>query len=615
MPELAGVFTDHAVLQREMVVPIWGQATPGDAVTVKFNEQSKSTVADSSGNWRVELDPMPASAKGQTLEVSSPEGNDTIQHVVIGEVWLCAGQSNMARRLRSDARDYPRFREYAKDSDYPEIRFFSCPVAASNVPQPDLDPLVQADAGWISLNPETAKKAMSIPFFFAKRIHQELEVPVGLVQIAVSGTPLTAWMAKESLEKTAAATPGLEGYTELFAKAEKLLAREKLSYSDWEGFERAEEQWRQNPEGKWPGANVRIPDFPSVLYNTRVHPLAPLAFRGVLWHQGEGGPEKQYRKRLLAMISQWRQLFGHDFYFIWGSLTRLASFSPPLTPTLRSKRGNMHEQFLLAAQDAEPEGRSLLINFVDLGNAHVHWARKAEAGKRMAQAALTNIYDKSQGDFTGPELTEASFEGENVVIYFRHAEGGLVYQPSLDGISGFILEGQAPDSVLRWANVAVDGQSVSLSHPDITAPANAYYGWANNGHETLFNQAGLPAYPFRARPQSGRPPVATEAPPLVELVDAPKSVTLDINHVRRNGYIFSVQQKKGKGQEVAVRARLPREWSDVTVKVGGNPVEARVLQGDGDDHRLVEFAINTKGTRVEILRQDSPPDFSNIDRF
>ncbi len=608
---LATIFQDRMVLQREKPLPIWGWAEPKQSVTVNFAGQKKSAQADENGRWQVDLDALEASSKGQSLNVEAGTESKSLNDVLVGEVWICAGQSNMARPLRNDSFDYPFFKDYSEDAEYPGIRIFDVPTYSSATPLDDFDPQIQGSASWQILSKATSMQTMSIAFFFAKDLHKTLGVPVGLVQVAVSGTPLTAWMAKETFDATAAEVPGLPNYSKAFEEADQKLAKAKLSYKDWAGLETELAAWRKDPKGRWPGSNSIIPDFPAVLYNALIHPLAPMAFRGVLWHQGESGPGSKHKELFVANVAQWQKLFGQDFYFIWGSLTRKTATAPPLLPSMEIAR-MVNEEFLLASQDFGPEGRGVLVNFLDLGNSTTHWAMKEEAGQRMAGAALARIFGKPETVFTGPELVEASIDGDKVRAKFRHIGGGLVYEPSVNGISGFVMEGKSGEMV--WANVAIDGDTVVFSHPDIKTPANVSYGWHNNPHETLFNKEGFPAFSFRAVPRT-LVKKGTPSTPLVEIVSPAPNVELNVSHVRREGYLFNVVQLKSSGGTATVRAYVPSDWKEATVTSKGSPVETGPIQTDAGGDRFYEMTTEINGPDIQVSNAAKVPDFSKIHRF
>lgn len=607
---LAHIFQNHMVLQREKPVPVWGWSDPGSKVTVRFAGQEKTGTADDKGYWKVILDPLTGSAEPRKLIVSIGNQQSAIDDVLVGEVWLCAGQSNMARPLRNDSMEYPVFKEYPEDADYPQIRFINYSTHAAETPLADFDPAVHRDTRWQILSKATALDVMSIPFFFSKELSKQLDVPVGLVQVAVSGTPQTAWMAKETLDAVAGKFKESSDYETFFKAADDKLAKGKDPFKSWAEFLKVEAAWKASPSGRWPG--YAVSDHPAVLYNALIHPAAPMALQGVLWHQGEGGPFAKHSERMLAQIAQWRELFGQDFWFIWGSLSRNTAVPPPVQPAAISHRSNMDEEFLLASQTFGPEGRALLVNFFDLGNNATHWGMKQAAGLRMAGAALSNIF-KQPAVYTGPEMTKAEIDGSTVRIQFKHTGGGLIYEPSIDGISGFILdeEGKEP----RWAEVAIKGDTVILSHPDIRKPTNAYYGWHSNPHETLFNREGYPAYRFRAVPRkSGGAKTPADEMPLVAITRPSGKATLNVSHVRRHGYLFNVTETRGSGA-VTVRTLIPREWKEAVITCNGKSVKTGPVQTAASGARFYEFTVDINGPDIAVSDAENPPDFSAVNRF
>lgn len=601
------------VLQREMPVPVWGWAAPGAEVKVGFAGQEKTARADGTGYWKTTFDPLTTSAEGRTLTISSGGDTRTLQDILVGEVWVCAGQSNMARTLKHDAFEYPRFKDYCRDAEFPAVRFINYPTHAADTPLAEFDSVVHQSARWRALNADSAPEVMSLAFFFARDLNKKLGVPMGLIQVAVAGTPHTSWLARETLNAVAEKYEGSPSYEEVFAKAQEKLAKGKDAFKDWESFKAVEAAWKAHPTGRWPGTTLSIPDYPSVLFNALIHPLAPLAFRGVLWHQGEGGPAANYRERLQAQVRDWRHLFGHDFYFLWGSMTRNTGTPPPLAAEAQSFRGAVDEEFLLASQDFGSDHKTALVGFFDLGNAVTHWARKEEGGLRLAGAALATVYGKPETVFTGPELVEVKIDGPVVRATFRHTGGGLVYEPSVEGVSGFLIEEKGSAKELQWADVKIEGDTVVLSHPEVKKPTNAYYAWHANPHETLFNKEGYPAYPFRVVPRSYAAK-GVAGPKLVEILTPPDKATLNVSHVRRHGYVFNAVQFKGSGT-VTVRAGLPTEWKNATVTSAGRPVETGDLKTDADGRRYYEFSVLLNGPDITVADGTMPPDFAGVDRY
>jgi sialate O-acetylesterase len=603
---LAHVFQENMVLQRDMKTPVWGWADPKATVTVAFAGQSKQVTANDKGYWIAELEPLKTSAQGQVLSVSSGGSKIDCKNVLVGEVWVLSGQSNMARPLRNESLDYPWYKDYYNDAEYPQIRFITYGMGASSTPLEEIEVPARKTQKWQAMTKATSQHVMSIGFFFSKRISRELNTPIGLVQVAVSGTPQSAWIAKETLESF----PGENGkpnyYQSLLGSAEaKLATAAKGTVKSFDAFEAALATWRKDPaatERSWPGDAV-ITDYPSVLYNARVHPLAPLAFRGMLWHQGEAGPGGAYGKRMLASIKQHRQLFKHDFHFIFGTLTRKTMLPPPMEPMV-TNFGQINHSMIEGDQLFGETGT--LVNFFDLGNPWTHWANKEEAGRRMALAALDRVYGKKQV-FTGPQLIESKVAGATVTCKFRHVGGGIKHQPSIDNISGVVIVDKKGNHF--WADVKVAGNdTLVFSHPKVTDAAAVFYGCHTNPHETIFNAEGFAAFQFTA---GNAPPVkGKDESPLISVVSSDKpKVDLHIYHVRQDGYVLTaLESKTPPAGNVKIKAYVPSTWKDVAVEVGdktvdsGNPVTEK-----GKKYIQVDVPINGPRVVISNAAHDSQP--------
>jgi sialate O-acetylesterase len=314
-----------------------------------------------------------------------------------------------------------------------------------------------------------------------------LDVPFGIILIAVPGTNQAAWMSKETLEKF----PGANGknyYQEFLAGSEAKVAKGNgpKTIAEYQGAdERTQSRYL-----------LPFADFPAALYNTRLYPLAPLAIRGVMWHQGEAGPGGPYGERLVAMVKQWRELFGQDFYFIWGTLGRNTSEAPPLSP-MRSgfyrSYNNVGIRKALELFGSSPDAKATLVEFYDNGNNVTHWLEKAESGRRMGLAALTEVYGQKH-IYTGPRAAKTKIDGAKATTWFANVGDGLVYEPSIQGINGGGISGvylRGKDGTVRWGNVKVVGKdAIEVSHPDIKDVETLAYGDNPNPHVTLIKTAG-----------------------------------------------------------------------------------------------------------------------------
>ncbi|WP_309398545.1 hypothetical protein [Cerasicoccus maritimus] len=613
---VAEIFSSKMVLQREKDVPVWGWTDPGASVSVSFDGQTVTTKANANGKWMAKLAPMDADATGQTMSVETTNGDKVeFTDVLVGEVWLAAGQSNMvAGGPDKPTGVYPFYQ--SPDTATAPMRFRTFGFGTNQEPVEDFPSVYRDDAKqeWSDLQFE---KESAIPQYFTRVVRDGIDVPVGMIRVAFPGTNQTAWMSKETLESFDG--KGGNYYLEYKAGKDKGLAEKPKETSDgetistYEEFTEYQKKWIADPKGKgrYPGGKLREMDFvnwPTTLYNTRIHPLAPFAMRGVIWHQGEGGPRGNYDERLIAMFKQWRELFGQDFYFIWGTLSRDSRQSPPVEPT-RTKFYRSFTNLSLRNAKQLADDKMEYVEFYDLGHWNTHWIEKAESGRRMGLAALDLVYNQDHL-YTGPRMSEIKAEGGSVLVKFTDVGERLIYEPNIEGTSGVVLIGT--DKTAVWANVEViNKDTIKISHPDIAEAAVVSYGAATNPVETLFNSAGLPASPFSETFKDlGR---YTDPKPVIALVKKleKSKANLGVGHVRRDGYSFDLTDRKPG--EVPVQAYVSSEWPDVAVQTQGEPVPFETTEIDG--HKYVTFTAKTDGKPYAVTTKASAAKFVPIHRY
>lgn len=555
--KLNHVFQDHMVLQAGIPVPIWGQAPANTEVSVSFSDQSLLTRAGEDGFWRVNLKPLDVSLESKTLTVATGKQTLVIHDVLVGEVWLCAGQSNMAWLLGRLLSFYTPLLEQLKETDLPLIRFIAYTGHSSSEPLQDMDPKVYGKTHWQLVNDDTVRSSMGLPFFFANKLYQELKIPIGLVQIAVGATSQTAWSPREVIAEVAAATDSKLTYDYLYKQAQE----------------------RKRP---------RL--YPGVVYNAQLHPLAPLAFRGMIWHQGEGGPSQEHAERMAAMVNYWRKLFENDFYFIWGGLSRDTKLPPPYKPHVKlGYRAEKNIAFLRAQKMFGYDSRAIFCDFYDLGNFQTHFGAKDKAGERLALAALTHVYDRPH-NFTGPQIIETRTKPGEITLKFMHVGGGLVYQPTFDGITGFVLEADNDWSWIAPEITAFD--TLTFKSHKITANSKIYYAYHPNPHETLFSQEGFPASILPAEFKITREADSLEIIKIIQPAD--ETVWLNVIHTRRNVLIFNVVSwAKDAAGVNRVRIHIPCEWEDAAARHLGKPVRLNKSQEEQENRRIVELDVLT----------------------
>lgn len=478
---LAPLFRDGAVLQRDQPLVVWGRATVAERVTVTFRKQTASVIAGVDGRWKVTLKPEKASASGAELVVS---GANTIRvrDVLVGDVWLCSGQSNMVWMLRSsnDAE-----REIAA-ADFPLIRQFKVPTVVAEKPADDVA------GSWTECTPETAGNFSAVAYFFARDLHQKLSVPIGLVVSAWGGTQIEGWIN----EATLCANPASK---EIFGRWKKLLEEhpEKLK-----AHAAAVEKWKSDqatakaagrkagrkqpaaPEG--PGSRW----MPAGLYNAMIAPLVPYALKGALWYQGETNASRhaEYASLFTDMINQWRTDFGQPlpFYFV-----QLANYEAGAGNT-----GDVWAYLREAQAAALKLSHTGMAVTIDIGNPKdIHPRNKQDVGKRLALHARKQIYGEDI-ETDGPMFTAAKRAGRAMRVSFTHADGLKLTPAAEDGRVAFEIAGA--DKKFVPAEARVRGDTVVVSAEAVPEPVAVRYAWRNSPDARLFNGAGLPAAPFRS---------------------------------------------------------------------------------------------------------------------
>lgn len=612
-PLVSPVFADHMVVQRGKPSRIWGWAEPGKEIAVAFGAQSAATTTREDGSWEVVIQPPPAGGP-YSLTVSGPRKQE-FRDVLVGDVWLCSGQSNMELPM-------PRVRDAEQEikaANHPEIRLF---VAKSQV---SYGPSLTPNGSWSVCSPESVSGFSAVGYYFGRKLQQDLHVPIGLVQAAIGGTPAESWTSEEALrplkdfdapldevrrlrdkggpqygnfishwydefdvgqkEKWQADTsddsswkpvriPG--GFRELgvpdspavcyFRKIIELPdplppgeARielgvvERMDTTYINGTWIGASAWVENPRvykiatdvlkpgkntitirvlktkpdggfksdpsklklvlgdktevplaGDWqgrvsvdaksphplPAGYENWPTMPSVLYNGMIAPIAPLSISGAIWYQGEAnaGRAAQYRALLPAMITDWRRTFKQgDFPFY---IVSLAAFMPHRDQPGDDAWAELREAQAFTAGTVPNSGLALAI---DKGDANdIHPKDKREISERLALNALAKHYEKNI-PFSGPTLNRVEPVAGALKLHFDHTDGGLAVKG--DKLEEFSVCGD--DGKWVWADAKIDGGCVIVSSPSVPKPKHARYAWQSNPNATLFNDAGLPAVPFR----------------------------------------------------------------------------------------------------------------------
>lgn len=469
------LFSDNAVLQRDGKVPVWGTADEGEKVTVQFAGQKVETVAKG-GKWKVEIPPMPASSEPRTLTVSGASNTVTATNILVGEVWVASGQSNMEWALRKATNGLAAV---ASAVD-PQLRLV-------HLPHRDLDePKADAVIQWKQCDTNSAADFSAVAYYFGRDLRSRLGVPVGLIGSHYGGTPIEAWMDRGTLSSDPEFKALLDMQLKLEAEFDpaKLEAENKKIQSDYDAIA-AKALAAGQP--KPPGPSLKSPPKrdkhrPTCLYNGMIYPLQPFVIRGVIWNQGENnnGAPFLYRKLFPALITSWRQQWGEgDFPFLF---VQIAPFKN-MTPGIREA------QFLTLGQTTN----TAMTVTTDVGDAEtIHPLKKEPVGQRLALAARALAYGEKI-EYSGPLYQSIGIDGTNAIVSFTHAGSGLVAK---DGeLKGFTIAGA--DGKFVPGNAAINGTNVVVSSPSVSAPTAVRYGWENVPDVNLYNKEDLPASPFR----------------------------------------------------------------------------------------------------------------------
>lgn len=468
MIRLCSLFSDHAVLQQGMQVPVWGTAPDGKNITVEFCGQSVSTTA-LEGRWLVTLDPMVA---GGPYVLRICGGNDSLvsEDILVGDVWLCAGQSNMARRLIPIKTVQPRHEhgeQEAKTADLPTIRHFQVEQEAAD------EPCKQVHGSWQVCSPETVKNFSAVGFFFAGEMWVARGVPTGLINASVGSTAASAWVSKETLETTPGLHPILQRQQEAQAAYPKQLKE----------FESAS-VGQESEEAPAPPRDPATDDWrPTGFYNRIVAPLAPVAMRAVLWYQGESdnGRPEEYRILFPALISSWRALWKRpELPFLFVQLPNHKNITPEIREVQR-----------LTGLETKHTG---MVVTVDCGDDEdIHPPDKQPFGARLALLARALVCGEDI-IYSVPVLSKIAAEPGRATLHFQHVGTGLMAKNG--SLKGFETAGA--DGEFLSAVAEIDDDRVVVLHPANQQPVALRYGWHTLPEVSLYNREGLPASPFRA---------------------------------------------------------------------------------------------------------------------
>lgn len=437
------IFSDNMVLQQNMKIPVWGKADPETIITVELKDQKVSCTADSNGDWKLFLQPLEAGGPYDLCIFS----NDSLvyKNVMIGEVWLCSGQSNMEMPLAGWG-CIDNYRQEIADANYPGIRLLTVDKSPAVTPLENIN-----TTGWKVCSPETIEEFSSAAYFFGVLLQKKMNVPVGLINSSFAGTVAEAWTS----------IMGIKQFPE-FASAVNTIST----------------------------SSPQFHNYPTVLFNGMIAPIVPFAIKGVIWYQGESNTERamQYRQLMPSLITDWRNQWGEgNFPFI---ITQLANFGRRNTVPIESTWAELREaQALTTKLD-----KTFLAVTIDIGEADdIHPKNKQEVGRRLGLIALEKVY-KENVFSSGPVFKSMSKEGNKIRISFDNIAGGLKVKGNTS-IKGFTIAGE--DNKFYNTEARIDKNMVIISSPKVNNPTAVRYLWSDNPECNLYNSEDLPAAPFR----------------------------------------------------------------------------------------------------------------------
>ncbi|HEX8312240.1 MAG TPA: sialate O-acetylesterase [Chthoniobacteraceae bacterium] len=478
---LPALISDHMVLQQESAATVWGWADPQEKVSVSFAGQKLDTAADPEGKWRVQFGALKAGTSGELVIAGT--NTVTIRDVLVGEVWLGSGQSNMEWSVAASANP----QEEIAAANYPQIRMFR----VNRVPH--LEPQSNCEGKWEVCTPKTAPRFSAVAYYFGRKLHQDLKVPVGLIHSSWGGTPAEYWTPASVLAAGPEFKPILESWERVKAAYPEAKAKYDAAMVTWkEAAEKAKAEGAKPPNGPHAPRGGDAEGAPGSLFNGMIAPLIPYGIQGVIWYQGESNASQAalYRKLFPTMIMSWRQLWGSELPFLF---VQLANFNARnVAPTGQPEESQWAE--LREAQLMTLElPRTAMAVAIDIGEGgDIHPKNKQDVGRRLALAAEATVYFQ-EVESSGPLFSGSQIEEGKVRLSFRHAEG---LKPATgDKLKGFAIAGE--DQKFVWADAEIQGDHVVLSSAEVAKPVAVRYGWADNPEVNLVNEAGLPASPFR----------------------------------------------------------------------------------------------------------------------
>lgn len=480
---MPAIFSDGAVLQRDQAVAVWGWADAGKTVKVSFGSQNQTTTAAADGSWLVKLDAMPASTEARELKAKEEGGNEVVvKDVLVGEVWLASGQSNMEWSVKASRKED---QAAATAKPLPLIRMIKVPRKVTHHRQEDFV------GSWAQATPQHVLDFSAVGYFFARNIHENLNVPVGIINSSWGGTRIDPWLAEEGfanapelaeMAKTRASQlPGAPAVD----KAMRLHVQQTRDWCDI--AEKALQAGTPLPAQPQPAVQLLALNKDTGMYQAMIHPVRQYGIKGFIWYQGESnnGEGLTYYHKMRVLVSGWRKQFElPEAPFLYVQLA-------PFTYKNTGLPG------IWAAQQKAldiPHTGMAVIN--DIGNVKdIHPGNKSEVGRRLALWALDRTYGIKQKAVSGPLFKQFKADGDQIHVQFEHTGSGLA---SRDGkpLTHFEIAGADGKFHAASATISASGDAVTLSSPQVTTPQEVRFAWIETAEPNLMNKEGLPAGAF-----------------------------------------------------------------------------------------------------------------------
>jgi sialate O-acetylesterase len=491
--KLPAVIGDHMVVQQDKPVTIWGWAAKNEPVTVRFAGQERKATAGADGTWRVVFDPLKADSPPLELAVRGTKSPEiVVRDIVVGEVWLCSGQSNMEWAMSWLPNPAPDILQ----ADHPNLRLFLVPKRTADQPLDDVE------AKWDRATPESVRPFSAVAYYFGLELHKRLGVPVGLIESAWGGTLIEPWTPPSGFASAPELRPILEKQEAKYAEYRNALAKALPAWESWVRDSRkalaAKPPLPTGPKPDLPANPYENPQAPTALYNAMVHALTPFAIRGAIWYQGESNRNDGllYEKKMEALIRGWRQdwqIVDFPFYYV-----QLAPYNygysreTPVVDVPDFLRLPLIWEAQRNALRIPNTGMAVVTDIANLND--IHPANKWDVGYRLSLWARAKTYGEKTLVHSGPLYKSMAVDGNLIRVSFDHVGGGLV---SNDGqpLKWFEIAGE--DRVFYKAEAEIVGDTVVVWSGRVPSPKAVRFGWHQLAVPNLANKEGLPASPFR----------------------------------------------------------------------------------------------------------------------